>query len=232
MSKLIYQQKTPRDPLVPLIRRLHFYIGLFIGPFIFIAALTGTLYAITPQLENALYSSALTTKAMGQAAPLGAQIDAARRYAGDALRIYAVRPAPGINDTTRVQFADPHLGPSESRSVFIDPYTLNVVGDYTVYGTSGVLPLRMWLDQLHQGLLLGDPGRLYSELAASWLWVAAIGGVIVWRSSRPKRQRQKARGAQANARRWHSALGLVLLLGLLFFSATGLTWLQWAGGEY
>ncbi|SUE06693.1 Uncharacterized iron-regulated membrane protein [Pantoea agglomerans] len=44
----------------------------------------------------------------------------------------------------------------ESRSLFIDPYTLQVKGDMTVYGTSGVLPLRMWLDQLHRGLLLGD----------------------------------------------------------------------------
>ncbi len=46
----------------------------------------------------------------------------------------------------------------------------------TVYGTSGVLPLRTWLDQFHRSLLLGDVGRNYSELAASWLWIAALGG--------------------------------------------------------
>ena len=37
----------------------------------------------------------------------------------------------------------------------------------TVYGTSGILPLRQWIDYAHRSLLLGDSGRLYSELAAS-----------------------------------------------------------------
>lgn len=50
----------------------------------------------------------------------------------------------------------------------------------TVCGTSGSLPLRTAIDQLHRSLLLGDPGRLYSELAASWLWVAAITGLGLW----------------------------------------------------
>lgn len=46
---------TSRAAWLNLLRRLHFYIGLFIGPFIFVAALTGTLYVATPQLENWLY---------------------------------------------------------------------------------------------------------------------------------------------------------------------------------
>ena len=51
---------TPRAAWVNLLRRLHFSIGLFVGPFIFIAALTGALYVATPQLENVLWRSALT----------------------------------------------------------------------------------------------------------------------------------------------------------------------------
>ncbi|HIH8938316.1 TPA: PepSY domain-containing protein, partial [Klebsiella variicola] len=50
---------TSRAAWLNLLRRLHFYIGLFIGPFIFVAALTGTLYVATPQLENWLYHDAL-----------------------------------------------------------------------------------------------------------------------------------------------------------------------------
>lgn len=217
--------------MLNLVRRLHFYLGLFVAPFIFVAALTGTLYVLTPQIENVLYKAALFTQPQGSAQPLSAQINAARRYAGEQANIYAVRPAPGPADTTRVQFAAADLGPSESRSVFIDPYTLQVKGDMTVYGTSGVLPLRMWLDQLHRGLLLGDGGRLYSELAASWLWVVALGGVVLWWSSRPRRRVKKVQGRAALTRHWHATLGLLLLAGLLFFSATGLTWSQWAGGN-
>lgn len=214
-----------------LIRRLHFYIGLFIAPFIFVAALTGTFYVLTPQIENYLYKDALYTQEQGQQRPLSEQIAAARHYAGENTKIYAVRPAPSATDTTRVQFVGVGLGPSESRSVFVDPYTLQIKGDMTVYGTSGILPLRTWLDHLHQGLLLGDIGRNYSELAASWLWVAALGGVVLWQGTRPRRKAKKVKGGFAIARHWHITLGLCLLAGLLFFSTTGLTWSQWAGNN-
>ncbi len=35
----------------------------------------------------------------------------------------------------------------------------------------------------------------------------------------------------ARLRAIHSTLGLTLLIGMLFFSATGLTWSQWAGNN-
>ncbi|MEM6159621.1 DUF2534 family protein [Erwinia sp. P6884] len=231
MSSVSVSNNASRGAVMHFFRRLHFYIGLFVAPFIFVAALTGTLYVLTPQIEDILYADALTVQPDGTAKPLSDQISAARLYAGESATIYAVRPAPGMLDTTRVQFTDPELGPSESRSVFIDPYSLQVKGDMTVYGTSGVLPFRMWLDQLHRGLLLGDIGRNYSELAASWLWVAALGGIVLWAGTRPRRQPKKTGGKLIATRYWHMTLGLVLSAGLLFFSVTGLTWSQWAGNN-
>ncbi len=222
---------APRGAVLNLLRRLHFYIGLFVAPFIFVAALSGTLYVLTPQLENLIYADALTAHPQGNAQPLSAQISAARAYAGEKQHIYAVRPAPRATDTTRVQFSDASLGASQSRAVFIDPYSLKVTGDMTVYGTSGVLPLRTTLDLLHSSLLLGDFGRNYSELAASWLWVAALGGVVLWLGTRPKRKLKRARSGFAFSRHWHITLGLTLVLGLVFFSVTGLTWSQWAGNN-
>lgn len=226
-----YSQPAHRGALLTLVRRLHFYIGLFVGPFIFIAALTGTLYVLTPQIEHALYRAALHTEDVGPSLSLSQQIAAARKYIGEDKPVFAVRPAPEPGATTRVQFADPSLGESESRAIFISPATLRVQGDMTVYGTSGVLPLRSWIDQFHRGLLLGNTGRLYSELAASWLWIAALGGMVLWLTSRPKRRLKVRQTPQTTARRWHITLGAALLLGLLFFSATGLTWSQWAGGN-
>jgi len=222
-----------RSAILPLLRRLHFYIGLFIAPFIFIAALTGSLYVLTPQLEKALYAHQLYTSSRGPAEPLSAQIRTAQDFTGGHLRILAVRPAPAVGETSRIMFATADAGPSESMAVFVDPVTLEVRGMLKVYGTSGVLPLRTWLDYLHRSLLLGDMGRNYSELAASWLWVAAIGGVLLWATSRAPRRLQRGespRGKQIRRHRyWHSTSGLILLLGLVFFSATGLTWSRWAG---
>ncbi|PKH25425.1 hypothetical protein CIG19_05935 [Enterobacterales bacterium CwR94] len=222
--------------MLALLRRLHFYVGLFVGPFILVAALTGTLYVITPQLENHLYAEQLFTSSQGEAQPLSRQIAAAQAwYQGDDA-LYAVRPAPQAGETTRVMFRGAQSAASESLAVFVDPVTLNVQGALTVYGTSGILPFRTTLDYLHRSLLLGEAGRNYSELAASWLWVAALGGLILWLTQRTPRVRAQtgalSRGQRVlRQRRWHTWLGASLLIGLLFLSVTGLTWSNWAGNN-
>lgn len=183
---------------------------------------------LTPQLEAWYYHQALSSDTAGQAQPLARQVEAAQEALGTDRAPAAVRPAPQRGDTTRVMFAEEGLGPSEHRALFVDPIALTITGDMIVYGTSGVLPLRTAIDQFHRGLLLGDLGRLYSELAASWLWLAALSGLALWL------QRRRALRAQAGrqaVRRRHATLGVVALVGLLFFFATGLTWSQWAGGN-
>lgn len=235
MSEKILAQSAraeqSRSALLPLLRRLHFYIGLFIGPFIFVAAFTGALYVMTPQLENALYSHQLFTASQGPERSLADQVRVAESFIGPQAKITALRPAPTAGETTRVMFTTPDGG-SATTAVFVDPHTLEVRGMLNVYGTSGVLPLRTWLDYLHQNLLLGDVGRNYSELAASWLWVASLGGLLLWATSRAPGRIKKGRSRGQSLLRnryWHSTLGVALLLGLIFFSATGLTWSRWAG---
>ncbi|WP_342594574.1 PepSY-associated TM helix domain-containing protein [Salinicola lusitanus] len=220
--------RRQRPLWVALITRLHFYVGLFVGPFLLVAALSGIAYALTPQLESWLYHDALTTQSEGEAQPLARQIAAAEVAAGTSAAPAAVRPAPAAGQTTRVMFDDPSVAEFQHRALFIDPVTLAVRGDLPVYGTSGVLPLRTTIDQLHRSLLLGEPGRLYSELAASWLWIAALGGGFLW--WRRRRIRRQAAGPQ-RLRQRHATLGAVALVGLVFFSATGLTWSKWAGGN-
>lgn len=201
-----------------LFLRLHFYAGVLVGPFVLIAALTGVLYALTPQLESWVYSDKLQVPVSSQQVPLADQVRAALATSpsGD---LVAVRPAAEPGATTRVLFAEEGLGESERRAVFVDPGTGRVTGDLVVYGTSGVLPLRTALDHLHRNLMLGDPGRLYSELAASWLGVIALGGLVLW-LTRPRNSKRA---------RKHGLLGVWVLAGALFLSATGLTWSAYAG---
>ena len=213
---------TP-GPLLQLLARLHFLIGLFVGPFLLVAAASGLLYALTPQLEARLYAEALHTPSRGEPLPLAEQIRAAQAVAGPAAVVAAVRPAPEAGDTTRVMFRAPTLGESAHRALFVDPVSGAIRGDLAVYGTSGILPLRTALSQFHRTLLLGDFGRFYSELAASWLWVAALGGLTLWLVRR--QQRRPAKGLRG----LHASTGLWLLAGLLFLSATGLTWSRFAG---
>ncbi|MFN2411318.1 MAG: PepSY-associated TM helix domain-containing protein [Halomonas sp.] len=215
-------------PLVLLISRLHFYVGLLVGPFILVAALSGIAYVISPALEAWVYQDALQGTQQGDVQPLSTQITAAQHYLGSGASPDAVRPAPEPFDTTRIMFSDPALGPSQHNAVFVDPITLNVTGETTVYGTSGILPLRTQIDLFHRQLLLGDTGRLYTELAASWLWVMALGGIVLWFT---RRQALKTTQGPHRLAKRHATLGVVLTAGLLLFSATGLTWSQWAGGN-
>jgi uncharacterized iron-regulated membrane protein len=126
-------------------------------------------------------------------------------------------------------FSQPGTGDSESRAIFVDPVSLQVKGDLIVYGTSGVLPLRTTLDYLHRNLMLGDVGRNYSELAASWLWLGALGGVWLWWRAPATRRQCGAFAAPHERAAPACAGGLWIVLGLVFFSATGLTWSRWAG---
>lgn len=214
------------------ISRFHFYVGLFVGPFLLVAAITGTLYALTPQIETRLYREQLTTASTGEAQSLEAQVRAAQSYLGQGPTLSAVRPTPGPGMTTRVMFSDPALGESESRAIFVDPVTLDITGNLIAYGTSGILPFRTTLDYLHRSFMLGDWGRAYSELAASWLWILTLGGILLWMwRSTGKLARQQPDNKSLQLHHRHGLIGIVLSLCLMFLSVTGLTWSQWAGGR-
>ncbi|MGY1942556.1 PepSY-associated TM helix domain-containing protein [Nocardia asiatica] len=231
---------TVRNSLYALAMRLHFYAGVFVGPFVLIAAVTGALYAIAPTLESIASRDLLTVTQSGTPKPLSEQVGSAIATRPD-LHLVAVAPAAGAEDSTRVLFSDPSLGESERRAVFVNPYTAQPVGDSVVYGSSGALPMRTWIDRLHRDLHLGEPGRLYSELAASWLWIVALAGLVLWvRRVRNRRARngwgwllaadrsQRARGRTLN---WHGAVGMWVLPLALLLSVTGMTWSAYAGAN-
>ncbi|MFS0731432.1 PepSY domain-containing protein [Curtobacterium sp. 1P10AnD] len=235
---------APRPPasagwFPQLLLRLHFLAGLFVGPFILVAALSGAVYAVAPSVERVVYAHELTAPATATTLPLADQVSAAeeyvdRRHPGDT--VTEVRPAPAAGTTTRVMFTEDGLAESTTRAVFIDPGTAEVRGDLPVYGTSGSLPFRTWVSTVHRSLLLGDVGRLYSETAASWLGIVSLAGIALWtaRVRRARRKRElvvpdnRARGYRRTFS-WHAATGVWVLLGALFLSATGITWSHFAG---
>ena len=216
--------------LKSLLRLSHSQLGLLIAPFIFIAALTGLLYALTPQIEQSIYHQQLFAEhevgALAQ--PLSLQVKAAQEVLPKETQIIAVRTAPTENSTTRILYQAPQDSMT-TMAIFVNPYTLAVQGQLAAYGTSGVLPVRTFLDQVHRNLLLGEWGRLYSELAASWLGIFTLTGLLQWWL---KRQQIKTSPHQRNRLiRWHYLTALVILPMLLFLSITGLTWSKWSGAN-
>ncbi|MEV6651172.1 PepSY domain-containing protein [Streptomyces sp. NPDC051219] len=219
--------------LRPLVLRIHFYAGVLIAPLLLVAAVSGLLYALSFQAEKIIYSHELEVPVGDAAKPLDAQIAAARAAHPEGT-VTAVWPSAEDGATTRVLLTTPEVEEGKSLAVFVNPYTAEVRGELTSYGSSGALPLRTWLDELHRDLRLGETGRHYSELAASWLWVVALGGLLLWAGR--KRSGKRAliapeRGASGRRRTlsWHGSVGLWAVIGLVLLSATGLTWSRYAG---
>jgi uncharacterized iron-regulated membrane protein len=223
--------------LEPLLRRLHFYVGVFVAPFLVVAALTGLAYTVTPQLDEIAYGDHLHVAAVGTSTvPLAEQVDAAQAVVPDGT-VVTVSPPAAADATTKVVFSVPDLV-ENNRTVYVDPYTGQIRGTLTTW--FGSTPLTTWLDELHRTLLLGEFGGIYTEIAASWLWVLVLGGLALWwRRQRGRRRiRRMIRpdlAANAGVRRtrgWHASTGVWIAVVLLILSATGLTWSTYAGARF
>ena len=223
-----------RRGLRPLLLRLHFYAGIFIGPFILVAAVTGLLYALIPQIDTMVFRHELTVGRIGdQRLPLGEQLAAARAAHPEG-SVISIRPPSAPEETTQVNLAVDDVPPDYGRTVFVDSYTGEVRGALTTFGQW--LPVRAWFDELHRNLHLDAVGRNYSELAASWLWVVSLAGLVLWylrRRDTGKLRRLAVPDRTTSDRRrtvsWHGAVGVWLIVVLLGLSITGITWSRYGG---
>ncbi|MGP5497183.1 PepSY-associated TM helix domain-containing protein [Corynebacterium flavescens] len=216
-----------------MVRRIHVLAGVFVAPLLFVAALTGLFYAAAPTAEAWVYRHAMNATPGIPAQSLEAQAEVAQAVHPN-LPLSGMQVSEDASTTTRVLFSDPSLpGASYKRAVFVDPGSLEIRGDLVQYGSSQALPLRTWISEGHRSLWLGEPGRIYSETAASWLGAITLAGAWVWCSRRRRlaaASHARKPGARRRLEKLHSRLGLRLLPGFLFLTVTGLTWSMVAGG--
>lgn len=203
-------------------RRLHFYVGVFVGPFLLVSAVTGVMYTVAPSLAQSLHRHELSVETVKEAKlPLSQQVRAAQlAYPGR--DVVSVATGERAESTTKVVVS----GAGCPCAVFVDPYTAQVRG--SAPGDGVQVFEGKWVDDLHRTLFLGEFGRNYAELSASWLWVLVLSGPFLWRWSK-RRSEEKDRRARLRSR--HAMLGLALAPGLLFLSASGLSWSLHAGNN-
>lgn len=233
---------NPMTGLRLVARRVHFLAGIVVAPFVLVLCVTGLIYVFSPQIHDNLYHRQLYANApISTPRPVSEQVQAAlTAHPEGTVREVITPPEPGR--TTRVVLSVPDLtGPEEGRTVFVDPYTNFINGELTTVGHR--LPANVWLRELHSNLRLGEPGRVYAELAASWLPVITIGGLVVWLAQPRRRNRPSwrelllpvgARGVREpwwRLRAWHGPLGVWLTLGVLALSVSGLVMSEHAGGR-
>lgn len=233
-------RKAPK-PQLGLTSRIHFLAGLLVAPLIIVAAISGFFYALAPSIDDFLYRDEMTATSQEAPRPVDEQVEAAKKIYPN-LKVKGVQlpdrsTDKGSKQTTRVLFADPDLiSASYTHAVFVDPGSLEIKGDLVQYGSGSALPFRTWVSEGHKNLWLGDPGRIYSETAASWLGPMAVTGAALWWLNRRRNAAQKStRKPSKSSRRFalnrHSTIGIIAVPGMLFLCASGLTWSLIAGGN-
>lgn len=225
-----------------LLLRLHCWAALIASPFLLVATLTGLVYVVTPQVEARLYAHLERVTPGAAMLPLDDAVAAARMAVGGNLALRAVAPPFGPGDAVRLSFepARPHAAGAHHHgasvpaapgatplTVFVDPYNARVLGSQ-VPGER----FSEWARTLHSRLLQGEGWRWMIELAASWLFVMLLTGVVLW-WPRPGQAGLPRRGKTGRAawRQWHAFGGVALGLLSLVMVATGITWSRYAGEQ-
>ncbi|WP_181780854.1 PepSY-associated TM helix domain-containing protein, partial [Pseudonocardia pini] len=226
----------PGTALRPLARRVHFLAAILVAPLLLLLCLTGLAYVFSPQIHDDLYAKQLYVGEVGEVPrPVAEQIATAMARHPEA-ELRSVVPPQAADRTTQVNLSTPGQEPGTARTVYVDPYTNYVDGELTTIG--GRLPANVWLREFHSNLHLGEFGRLYSETAASWLPVIALGGLVLWLVKQGRKPRSaaevlvpKVRGKnpQARLKSVHGPLGLWLAGGLVVMAVTGLMMSRFAG---
>jgi len=227
--------------------RIHFWAGLISAPIVIFAALTGLLYALSPQIEARLYAGldhVTASASPAVKASLDQQVAAAlAEHPHEALR-YVV-PAHGAIDSTQVYLQAAHAhhqakgehdhGLPTGSIVYVNPYSAQVLGQLPE-----LQRFKTWSKKLHSSALQGDGWRWLIELGASWMLVLFATGLVLWW---PKSQAQGGPGWRAlwprrgasprlTWRDLHASIAIALGLVTLTVLVTGLTWAEHSGDNF
>jgi uncharacterized iron-regulated membrane protein len=90
-----------------LLWRLHFWAALIASPFALLATLTGIVYVLTPQVEDALYGHLEKVAPMAERMPLDALVPVAQQAAPEGWVVHSLVPAYHADDSLQVAFVTP-----------------------------------------------------------------------------------------------------------------------------
>ena len=230
--------------------RVHFYSGVFAGPFLVLMVLTGLVILYTQPILQLTQHDLRVVSAQGEWLPFSEQQDAVLAEFPENAVISVTVPRDA---TTSTEFAL-----DDDRSVFVDPYTAEVLG--TADPNGGIVGLS---NRLHgtlnsedvtiplptiAGLFGGDwvqdfiVGDMVLEILACWTLVLVASGVYLWW---PRKTRNGNNGRSGKALfvprvgtrgrvRWrdlHAIPGAIFAIGTVFVMVSGLFWSSyWAAG--
>ena len=151
--------------------RWHFYAAALVVPFVVFQSLTGAIYLFKPEIDPLGHSDKYYVQAGGTPISYDKQLEAVRA-ALPSHRVMAVDIQPDPNRSTTFLAADPE---KLRYSAYVNPYNGEFLG--TVKEENRVTE---FAKRIHGTLLMGNPGSVVVELAASWTLVMIVTGLYLW----------------------------------------------------
>lgn len=206
--------------------RWHIMAGLITLPFLFLLAVTGSVYLFKQAYEDRVYQS------VKQVQPVGAKISYQQQWE-NALAASVKNPQlmriPN-SDTEATEFKAGRF--SGSRYMYVNPYTGEITGEIVQKDT-----FMQQVRKLHGELLLGKYGTKVIELVASWMVVLIITGLYIWwpRTGFKISSLYRIRfnqGKRLMFRDFHAVTGLWSSLFLVVILAGGFPWTDVFGSNF
>ena len=225
VAELPQESAAPSSPSAYLYRaiwRWHFYAGLLVLPFLVSLAVTGSLYLFRDEINAIVYSHEFYVTSSGAETLSPSEIvkRAETAYPGRAFR-YA--PAEAADRSVEVGL---ETTTQDRLSVFVDPYTGNVIGSFADAGSART-PLMEFIKKIHSLDYFGWLPNRIIEIVAGWTLILVVTGFYLWW---PRGQLGGVITVRATPRTrlfWrdiHAVTGAVVGVLIFFLAITGLPW--------
>lgn len=214
-----------------IIKRWHFLIGVICAPFIFIIALTGSIYLFQPQIDNILYYNLYNIDKKNQPY-LSADIvmkNIDQKFPNSKKLAYI--PSPQANKSSLVRILDQN---SKNILIGVNPYSAEIIASID-YKERIMAKIR----NFHGKLFMGVAGKILVELFASWSIILLISGLYLWYKLKKMQSQNNLLKMLVPRhspflgrnfwREWHAFFGSWIALIIIFLVITGLPWSFLAG---
>ncbi len=200
----------------PFLLAVHKYVGLILGVLITLIAVSGSIVVYKPEIEGALAPDLYYVEPGPKVASLKEVVESTLAAYPERRPVYLA-----LNDghPGRTYQFDVHKEGERDISVFVNPYTAEVIGARS--GSTLISVIR----NLHVNLLMGSYGIILVGLVSIAMLVTFFVGLILWWPSKSSLKRSLTLswrfGFERFLRDLHNVSGIYLLLVTFVLTFTG-----------
>lgn len=198
----------------PLLRKLHLVLGLTVGLWVAMTALTGSVLVFGDGIDRTLNRRLLSVEPQAGAVAMDTAVARVRATFTDR-RLAAVQLPQALYEPLVFR-----VGDTPTTDVYVNPYSGEILGSRAQYG--GAIGF-LW--DLHVHLLAGEAGETVAGLLALAFLVMLVTGILLWWPGRARLQEAFAiRWGRGGSRRMfdlHRVAGAIAAPWLLIAALTG-----------